>query len=470
MALSDLSALPTSDQPRTRCRIGGAGLIVALILSGNAYAAPGEDSVPVATPTPHATSIAEALRDVDSTFFGIREAAVTRLKALGSSAKPEVREAFRSGPELRRAVLSRVLAARADVDDIRSMLDALTTARDPATASALREALIEHAEETAVIVSAMRAAVTTPSRALLELDDLLARARMEALFLSRKSKSGGTGSYPGQYDVLRIDRKRAIELCLAILANEDLHRPGVFPVGSFRFLRLPDVRVSEEEVRQMAANAISELCEPGDTGYIERLKRLHDQFERQIPFRGGRRFRLPPVAQLIALELDDVVLPTLVSLGALPESEIDQRVSYHDGEGDYDNAAHLRLRMKQYREAVALFMEQIKGGRLVISFYNLACAYSRWAADTEPPLRDQLIARACDAIENSVRNGYADWPWMEEDRDLTSIRGDRRYRAIVAKMKLDYPPMLRVPSSAPTAPTEPPMPAMPPPQPVKPPR
>jgi hypothetical protein len=420
---------------------------LAAVMSGKSYASPGDDARPTPPAPSEPTPLARALADVDSPYYGIREAALASLDDLGASARPGIREAFRSGSERRRAALSRVLARGADLDDIRLLLDALTSAKDPATGSALRLALIEHAAETTAIVGQALAGVASPPPALVQLQDLLARARLEALFISRKSKSGGTGSYPGQYDVLRVDRKRALELCLAILANEDLHRPGVYPIGSFRFLRPPEIRISEEEVREMAANAIAELCEPGDTGVIERLKQIHDGFEAELPNVNSMR---PQVAQIIALGLDDIVLPTLVSLGALETFWIDRRVTYHRRRGEYDDAAHLRMRMKEFREAVALFQAQTElTGRMVISYYNLACAYARWSAEKDLPedRADRLRKLAVEALSESVDHGYPDWPWMEEDKDLEAIRDDPGYRRLVADLRRKYPPLVRNPAS-----------------------
>lgn len=445
--------MPPPQSPVHALRIGVLLTIslggCALALSGNAYAGPGDGPGPVAHPTTDATPLDTALRDIDSDFFGLREAAVLSLRALGSSARPAIRAAFLAGPERRRGVLSRVLAFDADLDDIRLLLDALTLAKDPATASQLRVALIEHAEETEAIVAKVIAAVASPPPALVQLEDLLGRARMEALFVSRKSKSGGTGSYPGQYDVMRVDRKRALVLCLAILVNEDLPRPGVYPIGSFRFLRPPDIRISEEEVREMAASAVAELCEPDDTAVIERLKALHDEFEADLPSLSDSR---PRVAQLVALGLDDIVLPTLVSLGALESFWVDRRVVYHQHRREYDDAAHLRMRRKEFAEAIQLFERQTDlMGRMVISYYNLACAYARWSADVNlsPRRVANLREEAVAALAKSVAYGYADWPWMEEDMDLEAIRKDGGYVRILDGMKRQYPPIVRTRAPSP---------------------
>ena len=424
-----------------------AWVVTTATLSANAYASPGDGPLDPTATTVETSALTDALAAVDSPFFGIREAAVAVLESMPRTARPVIREAFRSGTERRRAVLAPVLADGAEVADIRSLVEALVTAIDPATAAALRVALIEHAEETADIVADLRKDSSAPTRELVALEDLLARARIEALFLSRKSTSGGTGSYDGQYAILRTDRKRALELAVAILANEDLARPGVFPIGSFRFLRPPAVPIVQEELQSMAANAISELCEDEDTAVLARLVRIHEAL--LATMEGESR-----VESLVALGLDDIVLPTLVRRNVRGEQELRERIMRHVGNNppDYDDAAHILLRLDRFGEAVRYYRLQIANSeRKVIPYYNLACAYARWStkegADDAGALRNLAAA----ALGRSVEFGYADWPWMEQDKDLDAIRAETRYLDLVAGLKARYPPLVRDRRPAPPA-------------------
>lgn len=453
--------------------------LVAAALCGWAYkpalAAPPDG------PTAETVLLAEALRDADSDFLGVRETAVKSLRRLPASSRLTIREAFRSGNERRRATLASVLAERPDREDIRLLLDTLTTARDPATASALRQALIDNAEETSALVAEFRAAQdalalstspaatppeatsaeatsptanvpkATPSNApatrgvhstpLAELEDLLARARLEAIFISRKSTSGGTGSYDGQYAEMRYDRKRALKLCISILADEDEPRPGVFPIGSFRFLRAPSILISQEEIQSMAANAVLELITKADAEALDRLEAIHRTLERIALQPQRPQIR---VKQLMALALDDVILPTLFLMGRADRDDVDRHVTFHANQYDFDDAAHLLLRLKEYEEAIGYFRRQLQQlERKVIPCYNLACAYARWSI--EPGIADEAKAQyrafAVSYLERSVAFGYPDWPWMEQDRDLEAIRKDPTFVKLVAALKKKYPPI-----------------------------
>ena len=45
-----------------------------------------------------------------------------------------------------------------------------------------------------------------------------------------------------------------------------------------------------------------------------------------------------------------------------------------------------------------------------------------------------------ESLQKSVDAGYADWPWMEEDRDLDAIRKEPGYAPMLAKMKAEFSP------------------------------
>ena len=55
--------------------------------------------------------------------------------------------------------------------------------------------------------------------------------------------------------------------------------------------------------------------------------------------------------------------------------------------------------------------------------YNLACLRA-----TEGDTRGAL-----DALERAVGAGYAEWPVLETDPDLASLRGEPRYRELVGR-------------------------------------
>lgn len=226
-----------------------------------------------------------------------------------------------------------------------------------------------------------------------------------------------------------------------MLAETEVRRPGVYPVGTYRFLRPPPVLVQHEEVREMAANAIAELVTEDDTAILTRLEEVHEALERDMALDGEAN----RVKRLFATGLDDVVLPTLVTVGRRSRIELEMRVRAHEDEYEFDDAAHLRLRMKEFEEAVQLFERQTRIVRqFVIPSYNKACAYARWseaeAAAGNLPVAARLREGAVSALSRSVENGYADWAWMEQDLDLKAIRETTGYREIVATLKRKFPP------------------------------
>lgn len=458
-----IDRVPRVSPPSAGLRIAG-GVVGAclLALSGFGYTTAGEGPSGGAS-AGSASALDAGLADLDSPYLATRTAAIDALRRLDASARPALREAFRRAPEARRARLARVLAAGADVEDLGLVLDALTAAKDPATVAALRDVLVEHAELSETVIAARRAAGGATPAAWASIEELLARARLEALFLSRKSLSGGTGSYDGQYAALRPWRKPALELCIAMLAETEVRRPGVYPVGTYRFLRPPPVLVQHEEVREMAANAIAELCTADDASILDRLEAVHGTLLEEMRTPGDEN----RVKRLIASGLDDIVLPTLVTLGRARRFELELRVEAHENEEEYADAAHLRLRMKQFEAAVQLFQNQIRRRREhVIPSYNLACAYARWseAAAKDAALATRLREGAVRALEESYAYGYADWAWMEQDLDLQAIRGMDRYRALVAEMKRRFPPpstWLGAGGKAPAGSGAPPAPASP---------
>lgn len=60
-------------------------------------------------------------------------------------------------------------------------------------------------------------------------------------------------------------------------------------------------------------------------------------------------------------------------------------------------------------------------------YYNLACSYAL-LKDTDT---------AFEALEKAIILGYKDIYHLERDKDLTSLRGDSRYKKLIKKMKKD---------------------------------
>ncbi len=58
-------------------------------------------------------------------------------------------------------------------------------------------------------------------------------------------------------------------------------------------------------------------------------------------------------------------------------------------------------------------------------WYNLACSHAVLKH------KDEAIS----ALTLAVDLGYRDFPWMRQDKDLESIRDDRRFRDLLAKSR-----------------------------------
>ena len=430
--------------------------------------APPSSSPPPAAPAPSAPAGDPAATPAERTARAIealgaehlleREEALSTLVRLGATARPALLAAWPGASAVVRPALGRALAAEGSAEAYAALRDALVAEQDPSVARALVRAMIEDPEAAARALEGVRGTDGSLPLPLAPVETLVRRARVERLFLSRKSRSGSTGSYPGQYDVLRPERALAITMCLAILRNESVKEPNVFPGGSWAFLRPPDFIADGMEFRHMAANALAELVTPSDTKVLDALESLYYEIRRgitQTMLRSQRRAGRPGQALLIAnvakaeeALLDTGVLPTLARHRAEDWREkAEARIQQLDAGGEYDAAAGLCLRLGEYGRAVGYFRDQLRvRDSPVLAYYNIACAYARWSLDTESAAdRRDYRSRAVTSLVSSVAAGYADWPWIEQDRDLDAIREEPLYKVLVGKLKAEYP--ARGPSS-----------------------
>jgi hypothetical protein len=389
-----------------------------------------------------AEEAAHALSALESPFLQEREEGVSDLIRLGAVARPLVAKAFDGArPETKR-LLVRVWAADASPESLDRLLTLLPQA-DPALATAIQRALIEHAEAVEPRVRAYRdAGGQVPSR-IAELEELLRRARVERIFVSRKSRSGTTGYYRGQFDALLPDREMALKTTFHILANRSMKVPGEYPSGTYRYLRKVPT-YEEAELRLMAANAVAELVRPEDEAILKDLEALFSQFEEEL--QGNVR------ANTIVDSLDDVVLVTLARVGEdgrgrTPfgggetwQAVLEDRLERLEKNDPDERLPGLLLRAHRYKSAVQVYETRLETHDLSpsLTFYNMACAYAMWSR--EPGVRDaaSLRAEAMRNLKHAVEKGYLDWPWMEQDRDLDPVRDLPAYAALLAEVKKGF--------------------------------
>jgi len=421
----------------------------ALLASAAAPAARADDAPVAPHPTPTARTAA-LIEQLDATFLADREAAVADLVELGAAARPAVVAAFRDPKTRRRDELARVLAADGGREALDALLDVLpTVADDLATERAIQRSLVDHAERVTDAVLAYRDDRGEVPASVAVVGAMLVRARVEARFLSRKSASGSTGSYPGQFDLLLPDRRVAVEICLDVLRDRATKVPGVHPVGTYRFLRPPAFLADRLELQSMAIHALAELTVEDDRDVLDALEGTYVELDRVV--REDGRF-----ARMTEAALADGVLSVLVRRrpaglvrrelvepfarrGMVPtwKERAEALITELAGGSDtISDAAQLALQIGRFDRAVDIYKRALRVSRGGITHYNLACAYARWSREPRPnDDPDALRERAMEEIELANAAGYLDWVWMGEDRDLDPIRSHPRFGALVERMK-----------------------------------
>lgn len=413
------------------------------------------DGDPPGAPTAPTDPVAEGLADLRSPFAAVREAAVARLVALGPAARAPVLAAFSAAPAGTREPFARVLAADGTKEALDALLAGLLGLEEPSDVVAVRRALVEHADRVAEGVRAWRGADGTVPPAIADLARILDRARIEKVFTSRKSRSGGTGYYRGQYDALLPWRKQALSLCLSIVEDVEPVEPGRAPLGRYRFVNRPDMLVEPYEIREMAANAVGELVRRGDDEEFRRIHRIYARFREAYD---ARRDEWPPPAED---DLMDSLLATLYRhRDDVPAGSGESREPPMDPPDAYDqqverralelrmvqsslaSAAGFLLRLGKYREAIDEYRSALRRDSVSVAVphYNIACAYANWSLepDTDPSVAANYRRRALDYLRSAVEHGYLDWPWMEQDRDLDPIRSEAGYDRLIASVKEQF--------------------------------
>lgn len=425
--------------------------LLALLAGLAAGTVRADDAAPGSTRAPN---VADVIARLDAPFLAERQAAVEELIALGPAARPVVVAHFRDPACRRRPELARVLAADGGPEALDALLDVLPTAQDLATQRAVQRSLVDHAERVTDAVLAYRDDQGKVPPSVATVADMLVRARVEARFLSRKSASGNTGSYPGQFDLLKPDRRRAVEVCLDILRDRAPKVPGVFPVGTYAFLRPPPFLADRDELRSMAVHALAELTTDDDRDVLDALEDAYVEF-----YLRGRAFEARRFRRGTDSALGDSVLAVLVRrrpAGPVRREVLEDGLRRRfaptwkeralalietmrlDTDTDQD-AAQLALQIGRFDLAVDIYKRLLRLTSGGIAHYNLACAYARWSREPRP--NDDPTAlreRAMDEMEAAFAAGYLDWVWMGEDRDLDPIRDLPRFHALVARMKQSF--------------------------------
>lgn len=412
-----------------------------------------------AVPKAAAADVTGLIDRLDAPFLSDREEAVEALVAAGPRARDAVVASFLTPGHPRRPELARVLAADGSAPALHALLAVLPTlgdaAEDLATTRAVQQSLVEHAERVADAVLAWRDERGEVPRAVADVAGLLVRARVETRFLSRKSASGHTGSYPGQFDLLRPDREAALEVGFHVLRDRELKVPGRFPSGTYRFLRRPEFLVEPLELQLMALHALSELLTPQDSRYLDALTTQYVRYHQVLTLSRNGRFDRPVEASLsdgilavLARHRPDHAVPEEILLGVqrrgprpgwlrVAEGQIDELS--RGTSADVTDAAQLAMQIGRFDRAVDIYTRLVRSRPSGVAYYNLACAYARWSREPSPDRDpDALRLLAMRHMEHAVEAGYPDWVWMSEDRDLDPIRDLPRFAALIERMKQSF--------------------------------
>ena len=417
--------------------------------------------------------VAAALRLLESPIASERDRGVERLAELMPQATPAVIRALGTSSWSVQVQLLEVLGRDGSDASIRALLQHLVRA-DEAQAVRIRLAVVRDVEASERLLAAWRADPAAflarggggekGQRRLQQLVDLLRRAEIEAKFLSRKSRSGSTGYYKGQYDVLKGDglepgyRALALQVVTGIALDRAIPTPGLYRQGIYRFLR-PHY-VDEWEFQSMALNAVAELCTPDDKLVIERLegRRIELFIKREqlkAEYEEVQRFHSydSKEYQDAWFEWDDALgeyLDQIATLYVIVPDRFDRHVREFIDElrgsprpvRPWSYIAGLQIRCGWYEDAIDSYDYAMQWGSKAYGFYNQACAYASWSRKEGLSARERRrhLDSAIMALSRSVSYGWSDIDWMHEDRDLDPLREHRKveYDALVTLIKKKY--------------------------------
>lgn len=390
--------------------------------------------------------LAAALARLESPFARERREAAQSLIAMLPGSRQGVLGAWASGSEVRRCAMTGVLAADGSPESLGLLVEAWRTGGESLAVRA-RQALLRDPAATRQALVAARAsgpaAPTAGARTLEDLERLLVRDEVEKLFLNRRSRSGGTGYYRGQFAVLLPHREVALDVCFHVLTDRDLPLPGAPAAGGYRFLRPVNEVVDLWDVREMALSAVADLAQSTDADLLQRLEGYYSYLLR-LKSDEEAGFLLGDPERNMFL---DGVLATLFRLDPFTwRRRLEQRVRELWGGGRGFTRSVLEMQMaaaltaraglygeaaEKYRALLALRSNQTRA----TDCYNLACAYASWSLEPGSQNAAVLRERALDYLEEAVDESWSDLAWMEEDGDLEPLRTSPRYARLIARVK-----------------------------------
>lgn len=162
--------------------------------------------------------------------------------------------------------------------------------------------------------------------------------------------------------------------------------------------------------REIAARALADLGKPSA---IKGLKEVwDDEFETE-----GVRITVAFVMDTLgdSSAFDLVAAKAKENLEAHPEAPpaISMMITVH-------------MHKKEYEQILSLYdrWEKIDAKNPMV-YYNKACTLAKMGKKEE----------ALTTLEKAVETGYRDYKWMEKDGDMSTLRDEERYKALVKKLK-----------------------------------
>ncbi|MFV1958981.1 MAG: hypothetical protein ACC662_06165 [Planctomycetota bacterium] len=426
--------------------VAGLALVFALA-TGQEVAWAGEAaSRPPQTPLAPDRAAAEAIEDLSSLAETRREAALERLVELLPGSRAAVIDALSDAPFEVKEALTAVLARDGSAPAVRALLAELKRA-DSLLAARIRHRIALDPVTTENVLSAWRqdpslrlgadGKVAGPTAAL---ERLLDRVEVERLFLSRKSRSGSTGAYRGQYDVLEPHREVAVALATAILLDRALPEEGVYSTGPFAFLRPPPEHIDIGELRSMAAHAFEELARESDVRAVSELGAFLFVLRRRI------------VSSYASDDFDflenvgryaDIVVALYHVQPQRYAALLEELLAKLKPMGEWwrwmtpSHRASILLQVGRYEEAIRAFQDLLRAPPFgvappsrAMTYYNMACAFARWGERVEGKDRQEKRIWALYYLERAIEHHWSDIGWFDEDRDLDLIRDSREFRRL----------------------------------------
>lgn len=271
------------------------------------------------------------------------------------------------------------------------------------------------------------------------LGELRFRYSVEAELVRLKSPTGPTGHYAGQFARMKKLGPRVIPILLDILTDSASSLPGEGAAGPYRSIHPGMVAFDPQELRSMTAYGLGEVVEKDDIATIARLLRIHAGYDRSED--ADLRFEREDLAPSIAYSLHDLGITE-------PAERYIRELKYRRNRGWADeldamwSLGYACIRIGRHDEGVEYYVRFLEASpSKAVAAYNLACSFAQRAAETrDARWRQKLKEEALDYLARSIEEyNYGDWKWMEEDGDLSFIRGEPRYQALLRHLQEKYP-------------------------------